>query len=169
MYRPVETPWSYYVTQAAVQGITQFAEGEEIKVSHVTGSPFARLRGADTRDFSNRVELWHSHGCYYDDQGKIRKSDELWEPKAEAAVRSVPVTESIRYQHGPYYRVPDYWLQFIESVKRDNPNMRLPLNIHHINEYLVPYNGRIIEEGYVSWTLIFESQRDFAFFLLRFA
>lgn len=88
---------------------------------------------------------------------------------AEATVRSVPVTESIRYQHGPYYRVPDYWLQFIESFKRDNPNMYLPLNIRHVNECLAPYNARLFEEGYSSWTLFFESQRDFAFFLLRFA
>lgn len=81
VYRPFETPCSYDDSQAALRGITQFAEGEEIKVSHIAGSPFARLRGADTRDFSNRVELWHSHGCYYDKQGKIRKSDDLWEPK----------------------------------------------------------------------------------------
>lgn len=81
MYRPFETLWSYHVTQAAVSGATQFKEGEEIKLGHVTGSPFARLRGPDTRDLSNRAELWHGHGCYYDDHGKIRKSDELWEPK----------------------------------------------------------------------------------------
>lgn len=66
--------------RAAVHGITQFSEGEEVKLSHMRGTPFARLRGEDTPTWKDRVELWHSHGSYYDSQGGMLKSEQCWAP-----------------------------------------------------------------------------------------
>lgn len=91
---------------------------------------------------------------------------------AELVVRSVPVTERICYDYGKYFHVPDYWRRFMEYFTHDMAP-GFPTTAHlfsrEINEYLLPYNARLIEDGYASYTLIFESQRDFTFFLLRFA
>jgi hypothetical protein len=82
VYRPIETPWSYTGMQgAATHGITQFAEGEEVKLSHMRSTPFARLRGAPLPTQKDRVELWHSHGSYYDSQGDVLKSEACWAPR----------------------------------------------------------------------------------------
>jgi len=81
VYRPWETPWSYHAQQAATQGVTQFSEGEDIKLSHVRCTPFARLRDKDTADQRDRIEIWHSHGCYYDSQGGMLKSEACWAPR----------------------------------------------------------------------------------------
>ena len=82
VFRPWETPYSYETSQGATQGVTQFAEGEEVKLGHVNHTPFARLRGDDTGDWSNRVELWHSHGDYYDyENNRTIPSDQVWDPK----------------------------------------------------------------------------------------
>ena len=82
VYRPIETPWSYTGMQgAATHGITQFAEGEEVKLSHMRGTPHARLRGEHTATCQDRREIWHSHGSYYDSQGGVLKSEQCWAPK----------------------------------------------------------------------------------------
>ena len=81
VYRPIETPWSYTGMQgAAIHGITQFAESEAVKLSHLRGTPHARLRGEDTATRRDRVEIWHSHGSYYDAQGGMLKSEQCWAP-----------------------------------------------------------------------------------------
>lgn len=82
VYRPVETPWSYTGMQgAASRGITQFSEGEEVKLSHMRGTPFARLRGEETPTWKDCVELWHTHGSYYDQNGRQIPSDQCWNPQ----------------------------------------------------------------------------------------
>ena len=82
VYRPYETMWSYTgMPGAATQGVSQFGEGEEVKLSHMRGSPHAKLRGEDTADQRDRIEIWHSHGCYYDSQGGMLKSEACWAPR----------------------------------------------------------------------------------------
>ena len=81
VFRPYETPWSCYGHGTANHGITQFGEGEEVTARHMRGTPRARVRGEDTPTWQDRVEIWHSHGCYYDSQGGMLKSEACWTPR----------------------------------------------------------------------------------------
>lgn len=72
VYRPQETPWSYWRHDTA-KGTTFFTDGQVLKVAAVSQTPFAKLRAADGSE-----ELWHTHGMYI---GK--KSTDCWQPKAE--------------------------------------------------------------------------------------
>jgi len=81
VFRPYETPWSCYDHGAANHGITQFSEGEEVTARHMSGTPRARVRGKDTADWRDRMEIWHSHGCYYDNNGKLISSEACWTPR----------------------------------------------------------------------------------------
>jgi hypothetical protein len=84
VYRPIETPWSYTGMQrAATNGVTQFGEGDEVKLSHMRGTPHARLRGEDTAAWRDRMEIWHSHGSYYDREGRMLPSDQCWTPEVD--------------------------------------------------------------------------------------
>jgi hypothetical protein len=84
VYRPIETLWSYTGMQGATtHGVTQFAEGEEVRLSHMRGTSHARLRGEDTATRRDRVEIWHSHGSYYDREGRMLPSDQCWTPTVD--------------------------------------------------------------------------------------
>ncbi len=66
---------------ATTQGVSQFGEGEEVKLNHIRCTPHAKLRGEDTAARRERIEIWHSHGCYYDSQGGMLKSEACWAPR----------------------------------------------------------------------------------------
>lgn len=76
VFRPVETPHSYPLRPglAVVNGRTRFKCDAEVPARHVAGTPFSKVGARD------QEEYWHSHGCYFNDQGKIMPSEELWNP-----------------------------------------------------------------------------------------
>lgn len=54
---------------------SKFKEGDEVKLSHITQTPFAKLIKDDI------TEVWCSHGCYFDGKGKQIDSNKIWNPK----------------------------------------------------------------------------------------
>ena len=50
---------------------TEFSSFDQVTVSH-RGGPTASITG------NGHKELWHSHGCYIDNELKIIQSNQLW-------------------------------------------------------------------------------------------
>jgi hypothetical protein len=73
VFRPVATVYSY-MPGTTDHGVTSFGPSDSVRARHIAGTGRGRLRGPD------REEIWHSHGCYYDRDGKIIPSDRLWMP-----------------------------------------------------------------------------------------
>jgi len=54
---------------------SKFKDGEIVKVSHITQTPLSKLIKDDI------IEVWCSHGCYFNGNGENIKSVNIWKPK----------------------------------------------------------------------------------------
>lgn len=77
VYRPVKAKYSYSTLEASDLGWTIFLESEAVRVSHVSQSPFCRVKHK-TND--KMYEFWHSHGSYIGPDGKNINSEFCWQP-----------------------------------------------------------------------------------------
>ena len=85
---------------------------------------------------------------------------------------SVPVTIRLDYDRSRRHLLPKYWQNFMDSFVEERAPA-FPTTAYmftrEINEYLSAYNGRMIENAPEDFTILFPSEQDFTFFLLRYA
>lgn len=74
VYRPQNSEWCYD-TVCALKGVSMFSVGAAGNVKNLRYTPYAQV------SVNNHSEIWYSHGCYYDKQGKIISSELVWSPK----------------------------------------------------------------------------------------
>lgn len=98
VYRPEEALHEYHHPRRTL--VTQLKAGDEVTISHVSQSPFARLKME-----SGNAEMWGNHGCY------LRQSVELcWAPappRAAPGQNAKPVDPADSFVIGVLYETPD--------------------------------------------------------------
>jgi len=77
VYRPVKSKNSYTTLGTSDLGWTIFAESEEVRINHVSQSPWCRIRHIT---IDKMYEYWHSHGVYIV-AGKNINSELCWMPE----------------------------------------------------------------------------------------
>lgn len=85
VYRPQQTPLSYPVQKTTrgkkcfslCNGDSAFSVGAEVKVHHVTQSPFCSV------EVGYIEEYWHCHGTYINPEGGYHKSETVWRPRTD--------------------------------------------------------------------------------------
>ena len=77
IFRPAHTPYSYPVNPRVDDRrdyTSGFSDGADVRARAIAGAPFARVEA------DGALELWHSHGTYYDKCGRTISSEHCWTP-----------------------------------------------------------------------------------------
>lgn len=97
VYRPYYSMNSYSMLNTINDGGTIFKDGDEVKLSLISQSPFVKVIGKST-------EIWHSHGMYLNPDGTFRKSVHCWIP-FKVRQRTCELPEDVRhfFLSGPHH------------------------------------------------------------------